>query len=165
MTTIQEQIAEKVIQLHKDNNGIYDWKDFVDVFNTTHNDRLVISRALRDKDIIGDHTTGTRLKELGWTFKGFEAERQKYFNDKQRQERKDKSDELDLHLKQWQVKTKYLPYIVSILALTVSIISYFKPEKKQADLQQVQQDLRQLQDRVKLQDSLFRLDTLLKKHK
>ena len=80
-----------------------------------------------------------------------------------RLERKDKADKLDLQIKEWQVRTKYFPYIVSILALTVSIISYFKPEKKQADLQQVQQDLQKLQERVRLQDSLFRVDTLLKK--
>lgn len=80
----------------------------------------------------------------------------------ERQERKDKSDKLDLHLKQWQVRTKFLPYIVSGLALLVSIFSYFKPEKKQADLQQVQQKLQELQEHVNRQDSLLRVDTLLK---
>ena len=69
---------------------------------------------------------------------------------KLRVERKDRSDNLDLQIKEWQVRTKYLPYIVSILALIVSIISYFKPDKKQVDLQQVQQDLQKLQERVRL---------------
>lgn len=170
MTLEQEQIAEKVIQLHKDNNGIYDWKDFVDVFSTTHNDRLVIARALREKNLIGDHTTGTRLKEPGWTFKGFEAERQKELADKKRQERKDKSGELDLQMKEWQVRTKKLPYILSSLALLgtiISIIISFKALKKkqdQQDLQPMQQQIQVLQDRVKLLDSLRQTGTLLKKH-
>jgi hypothetical protein len=169
MTTEQEQIAEKVIQLHKDNSGIYDWKDFVDVFSTTHNDRLVIARALRDKDIIGDHTTGTRLKEPGWTFKGFEAERQKDLVDKKRQERKDKADEFDLQIKEWQVRTKKLPYILSALALVGTIISIsiaFKALNKkqdQKDLQPMQQQIQVLQDRVTLLDSLRLADTLQKK--
>jgi len=169
MTIEQEQIAEKVIQLHKDNNGIYDWKDFVDVFSTTHNDRLVIARALRDKDIIGDHTTGTRLKEPGWAFKGFESERQTDLLDKKRQERKDKSDELDLQMKEWQVRTKKLPYILSALALVGTIISIsiaFKALNKkqdQQDLQPMKEKIQVLQDRVKMLDSLRQADTLLKK--
>lgn len=86
-------------------------------------------------------------------------------NENKRRERKDKSDEFDLLLKQWQVKTKLLPYAVSILALTVSIFSYFKPEKKQTDLLQVQQKIQELQQHVNKQDSLFQSDTLQTKHK
>ena len=165
MTTEQELMAEKVIQLHKDNNGIYDWKDFVDVFNTTHDNRLVIGRALRDKDFIGDHTTGTRLKEQGWNFKGFEAERQNEAIIKERQKRKDRSDILDLEMKELQVRTKYLPYIVSFGALIVSICSYFKPEKKQQDLQPMQTEIQVLKEHMTRMDSLFRADTLSRKRK
>jgi hypothetical protein len=75
MTPEQEVIADKVIQIHKDNNGLYDWKNFIEIFNTTHDNRLVIARTLREKGFIGDHVSGTMLKENGWEFKGFEAER------------------------------------------------------------------------------------------
>jgi hypothetical protein len=84
--------------------------------------------------------------------------------DKKRQERKDKSEELDLLIKEWQVKTKYLPYIFSTIALIgtgVSIYISIKAlnyKKDPADLQQVQQKIQQLQERVNKQDSLFRLN-------
>ena len=42
MTPEQEKIAEGVIQKHKDNEGVYDWNDFVDVFKTTHEQKLAI---------------------------------------------------------------------------------------------------------------------------
>jgi cupin superfamily acireductone dioxygenase involved in methionine salvage len=81
----------------------------------------------------------------------------------QRQQIKDKTAQVDLSLKQWQVKTKYFPYVVSLLALITAIFSYFKPEKKPIDLQPMQQEIRALQEHERIQDSLFRLDTLLKK--
>ena len=68
MTTEQEIIADKVIQLHKDNDGTYNWKNFIETFNTTHDNRLVIGRTLREKGFIGDHIDGTMLKENGWDF-------------------------------------------------------------------------------------------------
>jgi hypothetical protein len=111
-----------------------------------------------------------KVSDVGFIFvdnfkKHIDSEEQKSDKEKERQERKDKADVLDLQIKEWQIKTKYLPYIVSFLALGVSIASYFKPEKKQQDLQQVQQQIQELQDRVQLQDSLFRVDSLPKKYK
>jgi hypothetical protein len=108
---------------------------------------------------------GRQVKNAGGHFAYLKKLEIKELADHKRQERKDQADELDLKIKKWQIKTKYLPYIVSIFALAVSIFSYFKPEKKQLDLQQVQQDLQQLKDHVKSQDSLLRVDTFLKKHK
>ena len=92
----------------------------------------------------------------------------KYLDEKKetetkRQDRKDKSDEVDLLMKKWTYKARYIPYIASLLALTISIISYFKPEKKQQDLQPMQQKIQELQKRVQEFDSLYRVDTLLKK--
>lgn len=100
--------------------------------------------------------------------KGGHIAYQQYLEDKkkkerERQERKDKTEQVDLLLKHWQVKTKWYPYLVSTLALAVSVFSYFKPDKKQVDLQQVQQTIQQLQAHDRLQDSLFRADTLLRK--
>lgn len=106
---------------------------------------------------------GRQARNAGGHFAYLKKLDEKATADNKRQEIKDKSEELDLHLKQWQVRTKYLPYIVSFIALVFSILSYFKPEKKQSDLQRVQRDLQQLQDHVKLQDSLFQVDSLLKK--
>ncbi|MEP7145212.1 MAG: hypothetical protein ABI707_20165 [Ferruginibacter sp.] len=43
--------------------------------------------------------------------------------EKKRQERKDKSDEFDLKIKNWTYKARYIPYIFSSLALIGTIIS------------------------------------------
>lgn len=132
--------------------------------------KIALSKSLKYIEPIGNSDTwfllndlGRQVKNAGGHFTYLKINEEKTNADKERQERKDQSDKLDLHLKQWQVKTKYLPYFVSILALIVSIFSYFKPEKKQLNLQQVQQDLKQLTDYVKLRDSLFQSDSLLKK--
>ena len=88
-----------------------------------------------------------------------------------RQVIKDQSDELDLKIKYWQVKTKYLPYIFSTIALIGTGISIFisikalNYKKDPTDLQEVQQKIKELQERVNKQDSLFRLDNHQKKDK
>ena len=113
--------------------------------------------------VLNDKGREAKLKGGHFSYLQYLDDKKKIENE--RQERKDKSDKFDLLNKKWQYKTKLLPYIVSGLALTVSIISYFKPEKKQVDLQPMQQKIQLLQDRVQLLDSLFRVDTLLKKVK
>lgn len=162
MTIEQETIAEKVIQLHKDNNGVYDWKDFTTIFNTSHTTRLIVARALRDKDIIGDHVTGTRLKEYGWTFKGFENERQSADKQRNLSEEKDKYDILS---KKWIYKTRLIPYLVSFGALFFSVFSYVMRDKEQVDLQPLKNEIKELREKVDKQDSLFGVDTLLIKSK
>ena len=106
---------------------------------------------------------GREAKSKGGHFSYLKYLDEKKEIDTKRQERKDNADSYDLLNKKWQYKTKLLPYIVSVLALTVSIVSYFKPEKKPQDLQPMQQKIQLLQDRVQLLDSLSRADTLLKK--
>ena len=171
MTAEQEKIAEKVIKIHKDNNGIYDWISFVDVFKTTNNDRIVIARGLRDKDIICDHTTGTRLKEQGWDFKGFEADRQKDLLNQKKQERKDQSDALDLDKKSWEYKYRRLPYFISgtaLLATLFSIIFNFsnltKSKKDQQDLQLMKEQIRIMKQKMNENELLFCADSLRRKH-
>ena len=106
---------------------------------------------------------GREAKSKGGHFSYLKYLEEKKEVDTKRQERKDKSDEFDLLIKRWTYNARYLPYLASLLALTISIFSYFKPEKKQQDLQPMQQKIQLLQDRVQLLDSLFRVDTLLKR--
>ena len=124
----------------------------------------------------------TRHGEFVLTDKGREAKSKgghfsylQYLDDNkkleaERLERKDKSDKLDLLMKEWQVRTKKLPYILSGLALCGTIISIsisfraINKKSDQPDLQPMQQQIQLLQDRVKLLDSLHQADTLLKKH-
>ena len=112
---------------------------------------------------------GRQVKNAGGHFAFLTCLADKAAVDKERQERKDKSDKLDLVMKEWQVRTKRLPYILSALALVGTIISIliaFKALNKkqdQKDLRPVQQQIQVLQDRVKLLDSLHQSDTLLKK--
>lgn len=108
---------------------------------------------------------GRRAKSKGGHFKYLKYLRDQKKIEVERQERKDKFDKLDLVIKQWQVKTKYLPYAVSFIALIFSILSYFKLQKKQSDLQSLQQQIQELQMRVNRQDSLLRSDVIFKNEK
>jgi hypothetical protein len=115
MTPEQEKIAESVIQKYKDNGGLYDWSDFKDFFKSTDQQRLLIGKTLRELNIICDHLNGTRLTEIGWTFKGFENER-KYLKEKEL--RQSKIEELTLRkLKLEQFPAKFWWLIIIMTAL------------------------------------------------
>ena len=171
MTVEQEQIAEKVIQLHKDNDGMYDWENFIDVFKTTHNNRIVIARVLKEKDIICDHIIGTRLKETGWNFKGFESERNKELFEHKRQEQKDQIDALDIDKKSWEYKYRKLPYFISgtaLLGTLFTIIFNFSnlknSKRDQQDLQLMKQQIQLMKRKMNENKILFRADSLRRKH-
>lgn len=113
---------------------------------------------------------GKKVFESGGWLTYLELEKQKSIKDNLRQERKDKSDELDLKIKQWTYKAKYAPFIVSglsFIGMVISIIIALKSlnyKKDKLDLQQVKQQIQELQYHARLQDSLRQADTLLKKH-
>ena len=171
------EIADKIL-LHFDDNVMTDFDTAAhnagityDLINELELNRKyahaknILSDSLQYIEVTGNGNTWFFLTDLGRQVKkaGGHSEYLKKLEAKKladlvRQERKDKADELDLQIKTWQVKTKYLPYIASFFALTISIFSYFKPERKQLDLQQVQQDLQQLKENEKKQDSLFQLN-------
>ena len=179
-----EEIADKIL-LHFDNVAMTDFDNAANAAGFTYEliDKLnlarkvafaksALSEGLRYIEPTGNGGTwfllnslGRQVKNAGGHIAYLKKLEDKAIADAERLKRKDKSEKLDILIKEWQVRTKYLPYIVSIFALAVSIFSYFKPEKKQLDSQQVQQDLKELTNHVKSQDSLFRVDTLWKKHK
>lgn len=125
-------------------------------------DRLKYASGKDDAYWIKLNDLGRQVKSKGGHFPYLKFLDEKAKIETERQDRKDKAEKLDLQLKTWQVRTKYLPYIVSILALGVSIASYFKPEKKQTDLQPMQQEIKLLRQSVQRLDTLYRLDSLLK---
>lgn len=107
---------------------------------------------------------GVQVKKTGGYFAYLEKITEKETAEKQRQERRDKTEEVDLKLKKWLWKTKIVPYIVSIGALTISIFAYFKPEKKQPDLRLMQQEILQLKSEMNKLNSLYPVDTLQTKN-
>lgn len=77
MTKKQERIAEFIIQAHKDNNGVYEWDDYITQHSSNDEERLVIARELKDRDFIDNFINGkTRLKKAGCDFNGFDIERE-----------------------------------------------------------------------------------------
>lgn len=88
--------------------------------------------ALHQFKYLNERTEGYyyELTDIGRLakFKGGHFKYLNYLNEKSRSEsdrqnRKDKSEKLDLQIKEWQVKTKYLPYLFSLLALVGTFIS------------------------------------------
>ena len=185
-----EEIADKVL-LYFDNVSMTDFDDAANEAGFTYKiiDELNLSRkvafaklALSDSlgyiEQTGNGGTwffltdlGGRVKNAGGHFTYLKKNEQKASAESARQEQKDKSDKIDLKIKEWTYKAKYAPFIFSGLAfigMVISIIISIKAinsKKDKSDLQQVQQNLKELTDRVKSQDSLLRVDTLLKKHK
>jgi|WetSurMetagenome_2_1015567.scaffolds.fasta_scaffold182268_2 hypothetical protein len=135
MTQEQERIAEQVIQKYKDNDGIYDWKDFKVVFNTTDEQRLIISKTLRELNIICDHLNNrTRLTETGWNFKGFENERK---SKRQKEDRQKKIEELTLRkLKLEQFPAKFWWLIIIITAVISFLTTWVNNQLQQSVNQQ-----------------------------
>lgn len=132
MTKEQERIAEFIIQLHKDNNGVYGWDNYITEFSSSHNDRLIIARELKDRNFIANLIDSkTRLKKEGYEFKGFEKERQCLIDQK---ELSDKKDKYDILTKEFIYKKRYLPYIISAFALIVSIFGYYNKNEKQPSI-------------------------------
>ena len=83
--------------------------------------------------------------------------------DDKRQEVKDEAEEWKLKLTKFQVNTRFFPYAASLFAVIVSIFSYFKPEKKPVDLLPLQQQIQELQKRVKMQNFSYPQDSVQKK--
>jgi hypothetical protein len=78
---------------------------------------------------------GRKAKAAGGHFDYLILVAEKQKKEEERLHRKDRSDEYDLFIKKWTYKARYLPYIISVGALILSIISYFKPDNKQAQNQ------------------------------
>jgi hypothetical protein len=91
--------------------------------------------------------------------------------DKKRQEVKDEADSFDLKIKRWIYKTKTFPIFFSSAALIGTGISIYistqalNYKREPINLQQVKKQIEALQEHAKLQDALFRMDTLSKKRK
>ena len=156
MTIKQESDAEKIIQIHKDNNEKYNWSGNLD-------DNNFLFRSLINKGLVVQYAQGaTCLTSYGRSFTTFEKER---LEEAKRKQINDDKDDYDLRQKKFIFKWRYFPYFISSVALIVSICSYFKPEKKQQDLQPMQTEILVLTKRVTKMDSLFRADSLSRKRK
>lgn len=83
--------------------------------------------------------------------------------EEERQNRKDKIDQVDFLTKKWSYKFRYLLYVASFGGLAVSIFTYFKNAKEPKNLSPMRQEIQEVKSKMKVIDSLFRVDTLLKK--
>ena len=120
MTKEQETIAEQIIQKHKENDGLYDWKDFDESFNKNKTFKYLIVNALKEKNIINLHSPGTSLTETGWAFKGFENERNSIT---EKEIRQTKIEELTLSkLKFDQFPAKFW-WLLLLISIVISILT------------------------------------------
>ena len=145
MTPEQEKIAEQLIDTMKQNTGSIDWgNNFMNKLSVDKHQMSLVIKALREMGIIEDFkgdTTFIRLTEKnGWTFPGFEAQRHMTQTQKTFNEEKDK---YDLLTKRFIYKARYVPFILSGLALIVSIFAYFKQSKKDISPTKAEQQLTQ----------------------
>lgn len=79
MNIVQEKLAEKVINVHKDNNGTSNRDHLISSidFGNKLNKNVIID-ALLERGILtymGENQYVTRLTEYGWEFPGFEKHR------------------------------------------------------------------------------------------
>ena len=79
MTQEQEKLAEQLIETIKQSQGVYNYREFKPIWETTNSlTRITIIRIRRELGLIDDvNDTLIRLTSKGWTFEGFEAQREK----------------------------------------------------------------------------------------
>ena len=158
----------------------------VDSLQINSSDKIVLSNAipefenfLKRRDIIETNKNfnltlnltdfGRECKSIGGYSNFLKAKQEKANSERIKEERKEIAEELDISKKSWEYKNRRLPYIISSLALLGTIISIFiaykSVSKKEVplDLQPMKLEIQLLQNKVQKMDSLFRLDTLLKK--
>lgn len=99
MTQEQENLSEQLIETIKQNQGVYNYKDFKPLWDPEIGmTRITVIRALRELGFIDDvNDTMIRLTTKGWTFIGFEQQRQKELLEKQKEDERH-----SLELKQLQ---------------------------------------------------------------
>ena len=138
MTKEQEEIAERMLSVMREKeNGTTDHVKFIDVYKFPAIETKIAIRALRDDlGLIADfvHPISFRLTEKGWEFTTFDD-----FREKQKLEKE--KEKYDLLTKRWVYKTRYLPHLLSLAALLVSI--YTCNTKKQTTKQSEQQTTQQ----------------------
>jgi len=160
MTPEQEAIAEQLIGRMKHGGGMTDWRVFRDEQKIESATMLIVVRGLKELNItepLSPDNTMVRLTEtVGWTFAGFEAQRHLTQTKKAADDERDKYDRLT---KRFIYKARFVPYILSFLALIVSVFAYFKkPETKPAGTQSAQS----LTQPATNTSSLLPADTLLR---
>ena len=115
-------------------------------------------------DYIAELTSkGCDAKAAGGHFAYLKQLADKEQKEQERQHRKDRIDQVDFLSKTWAYKFRYLLYIASFGGLAVSIFTYFKPDKEPKDLAPMKQEMQEVKSKMKELDSLFRVDSLLKK--
>lgn len=106
---------------------------------------------------------GRDAKASGGHFAYLKQLADKEQKEQERQHRKDRIDQVDFLMKSWAYKFRYLLYIASFGSLAVSIFTYFKPYKEPKDLAPMKLKIQEVEAKIKAFDSLFRMDSLLKK--
>ena len=127
MTPEQEAIAEHLIDRMKHDGGSTNWREFRNEQNIEGTQMMLVVKALKELNIMESITsdgTMVRLTEtVGWIFPGFEAKRHLIQTKKAADEEINKYDRLT---KRFIYKARFVPYIISFLALVVSVCAYFK---------------------------------------
>ena len=130
---MNNNLINKILSdVHKNSNYEFDSAGTTEYRKTLvlmRTDLNLVAQPLTNQAYITLTSFGKTVCDNGGWLKHLDLEKQKAETEKERKEQKDKADKLDLQMKQWQTRTKYFPYIVSLLALGVSIASYFKAEK------------------------------------
>ena len=156
--SLQINASEKIIL----SNAIPEFENFLkrcDIIETNQNFNL----ALNLTDF------GRECKSIGGYSNFLKTKQEKANSERVKEERKEIAEKLDISKKSWEYKNRRLPYILSSLALIGSIISIivnYKPiskKEERLDLQPIKSEIQLLKSKVQEMDSLFRLDTLLKK--
>lgn len=159
-----EKAVEEIIQAHKDNGNVYEWQR--DPKYPPSEQSIIVTKLLKE-GLAERFATKTELTPKGISFTTYENARIK---EKQKQEDEEVKNFYDAGVKKWLYKTRSLPIIFSALALIGTGISIYisitalNYKKDRSEILLMQQEIQQLKIRANTQDSLYRSDTLLRKH-
>ncbi|APZ47685.1 hypothetical protein BW723_15910 [Polaribacter reichenbachii] len=133
--TMEKPVFDLLVEISK--NKYFDYED---KSRTTNRDKEIERsekyrqlRYLLDQGFISSTKDIYIITEYGYIVSQFESWSEYINHQKELLDRKVKKENLDLKISDFQVRTKYLPYIISLLSVVLSIIalSYqFKKENK-----------------------------------
>ncbi|WNM18867.1 hypothetical protein [Flavobacterium capsici] len=153
-----EQIIEKM-KLKKD--GILSIDQFTSLFESRNQSLSVGGLMIDNLKLVERVKGGTaltqryRLSKEGWAFTTFEELEKKEYQKELKENIELENLKVNTQLNKWLLRTKWVPHILSLIAILISIYFSNKDNNKQAELEEKIKDNIKSIDTLKIENSIL----------
>ena len=130
------KIEEIITDIKNNNDGFINSNQLAAYFDQNHKERIIVCGFMLDEfnllDRVGDHAY--KLSKNGWEFEGFEYLE---FESRKLIEKNDAEFEnlkISNHLNKWLIKTRWLPLILSLLAILITFYTAIFDKKDEIEI-------------------------------